>query len=166
MSSALVEMFRHNLWANLRLIDICSALTDEQLSASVNGTYGPVRDTLLHIIKSEERYVALLTGQTPTASPEPSGFDQLRERARKSGEALVSVAQNLDTEHVLEGTWRGGSYSLPVFVPLIQAINHATEHRSQIATILTQLGIQPPELDGWAYHDELDRQTAVDLPPG
>jgi uncharacterized damage-inducible protein DinB len=157
-------MFRHNLWANLRLIDTCSTLTDEQLSASVNGTYGPVRDTLLHMIKSEERYVALLTGQTPTTSPEPfPGFDQLRERARKSGKALVSVVQNLDTERVLEGTWRGSSYSLPVFVPLIQAINHATEHRSQIATILTQLGLQPPELDGWAYYDELNRQAAVDL---
>jgi uncharacterized damage-inducible protein DinB len=40
------------------------------------------------------------------------------------------------------------------FIPLIQAINHATEHRSQVATILTQLGIQPPEMDVWAFADE------------
>jgi uncharacterized damage-inducible protein DinB len=35
-------------------------------------------------------------------------------------------------------------------------INHATEHRAQIMVMLTQLGIQPPELDGWAYFDEFD----------
>jgi uncharacterized damage-inducible protein DinB len=40
--------------------------------------------------------------------------------------------------------------SVPTAVILVQAINHATEHRSHVATILTQLGIQPPEMDGWA----------------
>lgn len=34
---------------------------------------------------------------------------------------------------------------------LLQAINHGTEHRSQIATILTQLGVEAPEMDGWTY---------------
>jgi uncharacterized damage-inducible protein DinB len=37
---------------------------------------------------------------------------------------------------------------------LIQAINHGTEHRSQVATILTQLGIQPPGMDGWTYFED------------
>jgi len=32
-------------------------------------------------------------------------------------------------------------------------INHATEHRAQIMAILTQLGIQPPDLDGWSYFE-------------
>jgi uncharacterized damage-inducible protein DinB len=29
--------------------------------------------------------------------------------------------------------------------------NHGTEHRSQVATILTTLGIEPPELSGWEW---------------
>jgi uncharacterized damage-inducible protein DinB len=40
---------------------------------------------------------------------------------------------------------------MPLSLFLLQAINHATEHRSQVATILTQLGLTPPEMDGWAY---------------
>jgi uncharacterized damage-inducible protein DinB len=39
-------------------------------------------------------------------------------------------------------------------VPMIQAINHATEHRVHIAAILTQLGVEPPTLDGWQYGQE------------
>ena len=42
---------------------------------------------------------------------------------------------------------------MPVSLFLIQAINHGTEHRSQIATILTQIGVEPPEMDGWTYFE-------------
>lgn len=37
---------------------------------------------------------------------------------------------------------------------LVQAINHATEHRAQIMTTLTQAGVEPPSLDGWTYGEE------------
>jgi len=40
---------------------------------------------------------------------------------------------------------------MPVPLFLLQAVNHGTEHRSQLATILTQLEVEPPEMDGWAY---------------
>ncbi len=40
---------------------------------------------------------------------------------------------------------------MPSGLILTQAINHATEHRAQIMTILTQLGIEPPDLSGWAF---------------
>ncbi len=36
----------------------------------------------------------------------------------------------------------------------VAAINHATEHRTQIKTALSQAGIEPPELDGWTWDDE------------
>ena len=34
---------------------------------------------------------------------------------------------------------------------MLQAINHATEHREQIKSVLASLGVTPPELDGWTY---------------
>ena len=36
-------------------------------------------------------------------------------------------------------------------VVLAQAIHHGTDHRSQICTALSALGIEPPEIDVWAY---------------
>jgi uncharacterized damage-inducible protein DinB len=44
---------------------------------------------------------------------------------------------------------------------LLQAVNHGTEHRSQIATILTQLGVEPPEMDGWTYFFESGKLVRV-----
>ena len=36
-----------------------------------------------------------------------------------------------------------------------------TEHRSQVATILTQLGVEPPEMDGWTYFFEADKLVPI-----
>ena len=47
--------------------------------------------------------------------------------------------------------WDGTPREVPKTVILTQVINHATEHRSQVMTILTQLGIAPPELDAWTH---------------
>jgi uncharacterized damage-inducible protein DinB len=54
---------------------------------------------------------------------------------------------------MLTVTWHGEMYEMPVSLFLVQAINHATDHRTQIKTALTQAGIEPPELDGWNWDD-------------
>ncbi len=161
MSQALAELYKHNLWANLRLIDYCAALAGEQLEASVPGTYGNVRDTLVHIVFNEENYVVLITGQPPESPLRVRegfpGFEALRQHALRSGEKLAQIASEIDPGLILHGSYGGEPFELPVSVPLIQAINHATEHRSQVATILSQHGLQPPVLDGWTYGDEKDK---------
>ncbi len=34
---------------------------------------------------------------------------------------------------------------------MVQAINHATEHREQIKSMFSALGVTPPDIDGWTY---------------
>ncbi len=65
MASILVRMFEHNHWANLRAVEACADLTDGQLDATVVGTGGPIRDTLMHIAGAEQRYVMRLSGRRP-----------------------------------------------------------------------------------------------------
>src|SRR5574341_2645599 len=155
MGSALVEFFQHNLWANLGLLDACATLEDEELGETTQGTYGPLGDTLVHLFAAEQRYVAALTNQPPDEvlsenNPFP-GVDALRTQAKRSGEALIKIAETFDPEGRFEGERGGQRYSMPGTIPIVQAINHATEHRSQVMTILTQQGIEPPNLDGWTW---------------
>ncbi len=158
MTTTAVELFRHNLWANLRLLDVCAGLRDAQLDASAPGTYGRVRDTLVHILAAEERYVAALTGRAPEHPLREAegfpGFPELRQRARRSGEELVRLAGEVEPSALLTGTRRGASYEMRAAVPLIQAINHATEHRAHVVTVLSQAGLEPPIIDGWKYGEE------------
>ena len=151
--STLAELFRHNRWANDQLLEACRNLTDAQRATSVVGTYGELGYTLIHIVRGESWYLKLLTGWEPPVRweiPGPwPGTDVLLERSRFTGDRLVEVADGLDPEAVIEID----DDRVPTSVVLVQAINHATEHRSQAATILTQLGIQPPEMDGWNFGD-------------
>jgi uncharacterized damage-inducible protein DinB len=113
---------------------------------------------MVHIVGAEERYAALLSGQQPANPLGPdtafTGFDDLRERTRRSGELLIAVAPQIDPTKVLQGTRRGQPYSVAAIVTIIQTINHATEHRAHIVSILSQQGIEPTGLDGWAYGRE------------
>jgi uncharacterized damage-inducible protein DinB len=52
---------------------------------------------------------------------------------------------------------RGTPRDVPKTVILTQVINHATEHRAQVMVILTQLGIEPPDLSSWSYFNALDK---------
>jgi uncharacterized damage-inducible protein DinB len=39
---------------------------------------------------------------------------------------------------------------------LTQVINHATAHSAQVMVMLTQVGTEPPDLQGWSCFEELD----------
>jgi hypothetical protein len=51
-----------------------------------------------------------------------------------------------------------GKYAIPIAIFFAQAINHATEHRDQVNTILTQIGLVAPDLAVWKYHEETGDQ--------
>ena len=51
----------------------------------------------------------------------------------------------------------------PKGIRLAQVLHHGTDHRSQICTALTQLGIEPPLIDVWDYGFHENR--LVETPP-
>lgn len=158
MSTVLVELFRHNTWANGCLLEACAGLDDGVLDATGAGTFGSVRETLVHLFGAQGRYVQVLTGSPPepmVSEREPwPGFERLRASAEVSNHALEEVAVRADSMGILRGERGGKPYALPVAVVMTQAINHATEHRAHINTILTQAGIEPVSIDSWAWHEQ------------
>ncbi len=53
-----------------------------------------------------------------------------------------------------EGWW------VDPWVVMLQVINHATEHREQIKSMLTALGVTPPSIDGWDYGEFTNAYSA------
>jgi uncharacterized damage-inducible protein DinB len=159
VGEALALLYRHNRWANLRLLDCCAGLTDELLDAAAAGTYGTVRDTLVHLCAAEQRYAEhLLDAPNPDPWNESQGFpgfDYLRRSAEYTGAALIDVAQVVEHDEFRRGNYRGKPYELPAGVFLVQAIHHAAEHRTHVVGILSQHGVELPDLDGWTFEDEI-----------
>ncbi|MCJ7733572.1 MAG: DUF664 domain-containing protein [Anaerolineales bacterium] len=154
-------LFRHNLWANTQLFEVCAGLDDQQLEKSIVGTYGSIRETLKHIANSEYSYWhRIKTGQPfRGAKDAPSQtIADLQTSIQVSGKGLIEIAPTVEADDSVEVDWDGTPRSVPCTIILTQAINHATEHRAQIMATLTQLGTQPPDLDGWSYLDALDRE--------
>jgi uncharacterized damage-inducible protein DinB len=149
-------LFRHNLWANTQLFEVCAQLSDEQLNASVTGGYGSIRDTMQHIVNSERSYLQRITTGQPYRRPQgapPLTMAEMQDSIRTSGEGFIVAAPHVQAQDSVAVDWDGTPRSVPCTILLTQAINHATEHRSQITAVLTQLGVEPPSLDGWTYFD-------------
>ena len=152
----LAEFFKHNTMMNRRLVEACRQLPSEQLGATATGTYGSVGATLVHIANAQVGYAArLLDIERPERLPEDPfpGFEALDERFAQGDAQLAEAATRAgqDRQVQVTGDDPPGTWWMPVPLFLLQAVNHGTEHRSQVATILTQLGVVPPEMDGWTY---------------
>lgn len=157
-TDTLTTLFSHNLWANLRLLERCAELTGEQLDATISGTFGSIHDTLQHIVTAERSYFSRISTGQPRRRPEgapPLTMAEMVESVRTTGSGLIDWAPTVQADETVQVAWEDGAKrDVPKAIILTQVINHATEHRAQIMAIMTQLGIQPPDLDGWTYFDE------------
>lgn len=149
--NTLEKLFEHNNWANQQIIQACSALSDEQLDAEPHSaTMGSMRQTLTHLVASQRSYLALLTLPIEERPTVPLTFAEVQESARISGEGLLALARGEQKPLKPQLQTRDG-YLVEPWVVMVQVINHATEHREQIKSMLSALGVTPPDIDGWDF---------------
>lgn len=151
MTSLLCYAFDHHVWATIRLLDACSELDREILGQGADGTYGSVLETLRHTVEADRTYLHLLTDVAAPTGGE-GDIPSLRRVMGENGEAWRRLlAAGPDPEAIVVRKHRDGSESrVPGGVLLAQAVHHGTDHRSQVCTTLTIMGIEPPEIDVWA----------------
>ena len=159
------DAFGHHVWASLRLIDACFELTPEQLQTAVPGAYGSILETMRHVVGGDSWYLFDITGDR-ARRVEAEGMDlrELREVMEADGEAWSDLlSKDPDHEAVLKEIDESDGYErdAPLGIRLAQALHHGTDHRSQICTALTALGVQPPSIDVWDYGVETGRITEV-----
>lgn len=164
-TSVLTTLFAHNVWANLKLLDFCERLSDAQLDATAIGCFGTIRDTLQHIITAEVSYVRRVNGRLPAVPPQRdqfAGFAVLKDAARWSSDELLQLALSARADTSVREPPPHHRYEYTLATLMVQAINHSTEHRTQISAIITQLGIEPPDMTGWQYMEDTGELKDLD----
>jgi uncharacterized damage-inducible protein DinB len=148
----LARLFEHNNWANQKIIEACLTLTDEQLDAAPqSATEGNIRSTLSHLVSAQHSYLRLLSLPLEERKDRVTvEFADLHESLRASGEKLLELAMSASKLPRTRLQTRDEYYVEP-WVIMVQIINHATEHREQVKSMLTALGVTPPSIDGWDY---------------
>jgi uncharacterized damage-inducible protein DinB len=162
----LADAFAHHVWATDRILEACQALDAEQLGTAVPGTYGSILATLRHTVGADASYLRLLSGGRVSDIDEfTMDIPALRSAMRELGPVWQwLVEQDLDPDQRLVRQREDGSTSTaPLGVRLAQVIHHGTDHRSQVCTALTSLGMEPPEIDVWAW--AWSQGTLSETPP-
>ena len=150
----LVELIRYNNWANAQVFAACQKLTEEQLAASAPGAYGSIHATLGHIIAAEADYVHRMTGQGPQPPfqwEDRPALDDIFAFSSIVANALLDAVQRVPPDHNVHEEEDGNTIDYQASLLFIQAINHGIEHRTNITTILSGMGLSAPEVDGWGY---------------
>ncbi len=157
VEDTLTTLLKHHQWANLKLLEYCAQLTPEQLDATMVGAYGSIYETLEHFVRSDKSYLWRISTGTPYIKSDHAPLVTLAEMTdsvRASGEGLIEWAPKLKPDDMVEVDWEGTPRATPKTILLTQALYHAAEHREQIKTILTQIGVEPPDLQGWEFFDQ------------
>jgi uncharacterized damage-inducible protein DinB len=161
-TSLLDDAFAHHVWATVRLIDACLPLTPAQLATSVPGTYGSIIQTLRHLVDGDGFYLYGLTGDRGHAiDTEQMDLRELQSAIKTTGTAWSQLlAQTPDPDAItLEFDDDGFERRATTGIRFAQALHHGTDHRSQICTALTNLGLEPPIIDVWEFGKQTGRSV-------
>ena len=163
----LEDAFAHHVWATVTLIDACLALPAEQLEAQAPGTFGSILETMRHTVGADASYLfALIGGARPLVDAASMSLAEMRTVMEADGPAWKALlAQGPDPDAIVVRHRDYGSEShAPAGIRLAQALHHGTDHRSQVCTILTILGVEPPAIDVWDFADTQGRLREVPPP--
>lgn len=153
-------LYGYNAWANDRILDTAANLTAGQLAAKAGASFDSIHDTLVHIMNAQWLWLSRWQGVSPRTMLDPAGFPDLhsiRARWQQIERDMQAFTARLDESalgRVVDYTNTAGQpNAYPLWQMMVHQVNHATQHRSEIAMILTQFGHSPGWLDFLHYLD-------------
>jgi uncharacterized damage-inducible protein DinB len=160
MIEGIRELYAYSAWANARILDTAEQLTREQFTADPDGC-GSIRDTLVHTASAQWLWLERWRGASPTELWDPADFPDvaaLRTRWQEveaaTSDYVASLSEPDLARIVSYVNFQGETWAYPHWQQLLHQVNHATQHRSEAALLLTRLGYSPGWLDLLVYVDE------------
>lgn len=157
----LQRLYDYGYWANRILFKAISQLTPEEFTRPVGGSYGSVRNTLVHVMSAEWGWLGRCGGPERGARLNPEDFPTLESLAETWSKVESHVRRFLsqlddgDLARLAEYSGEGsGRRSMPVGELLQHTANHAVHHRGQAALLLRMLGHAPGNFDLLFYDAE------------
>jgi len=154
---------RRSAWANLNLLEGCSALSAEEMERDFRISHTNILSTLSHTYDGERVWLHCLsttpdggTWRLPTGTPPQYSFDALRQRwpqlwdgfdrwLEDQSESSLGVELNLQLPGEVERRF-------PRWKILRHVLEHSTMHRGQVIGMIRMLGHKPPANNPMDYY--------------
>ena len=128
------------------------------------GTYGSILDTQRHLVGSDAWYLLCITkDETFAIDEDHMDLGELRTAMERNGARWSQLLADELTRTPSQGGRSDDGYQkeATVGIRFAQALHHGTDHRSQVCTALTSLGVEPPPIDVWDFGVEHGRVVEV-----
>jgi uncharacterized damage-inducible protein DinB len=167
-------LYEYDRWANNRVLQAASALSDEAFTRDLGGSFSSVRDTLVHIIGGE--WIWLAYWRKPPRSPaeltelrtrrdamfNPHAFPNISDVRLRWSEVEREQTDFVDqvTDELLEKMLPFRTTQVRLAHLMQHVANHSTYHRGQVALMMRQLASEPAATDFHVFLVEGRREGA------
>lgn len=161
-------LFQYNEWATRRILAAAAHLTHDEFVTARSLTFGSLRGTMVHNFGAD--WIWRRRCEDKVSPPDLPAedlfptFADLRSAWEEEQAAMHAYVAGL-TDAEIDGdmaytTTNGTPMHAPMWQVLLHLINHGTQHRAEVAQVLTELGHSPGEVDLIVYVRQLQAQAA------
>ena len=151
-------LYQYNQWTTKKILDAASKVTSEQFLAPGSFPHGGLRGTLVHALFAEWIWRNRWEGTSPTVRLKPDDFptlESLRARWAEEEKLLMAFVENV-TEERLNSRFSykatdGTPHERTLWQAMAHLVNHGTQHKTEAAAMLTDLGQSPGDIDMILY---------------
>jgi uncharacterized damage-inducible protein DinB len=158
-AEALRTQYRYNSWATRHVLKTAEHLTPEQLLAPGQAGHGSVRDTLLHLMETQRGWLSWWDGSltaeeayalkiAPAEHPDVPALCRTWAEIERQTEAFTSGLTDADPARIYRWELPDGKvWQMSLWGMMAHIVNHGTQHRAEVAAMLTGFGHSPGDLD-------------------
>jgi len=157
----ILVLYQYNQWSSKKILDAASEATHEQFLAPASFPHGGLRGTLVHALFAAWIWRMRWEGTSPTQRLKPEDFptfESLRTRWQDDENKIMRFIDGLTDERLNDKfsykSTNGQPHERILWQAMVHLINHSTQHKTEAAAILTDLGHSPGDIDMIYYFSE------------
>lgn len=155
------NLYAFNRWANDRILTACRSLSLAELTFDLRTSHVSVRGTLVHTLWGEWIWFRRWLGESPKVILDETKFEDVEMIQSHWKELDLEREEFIDslTDERLQSIFgyenlKGEHWEYSFEHAMQHVVNHSSYHRGQIASLLRQLGHEPPSTDFLMFFDE------------
>jgi uncharacterized damage-inducible protein DinB len=150
----ILTLYQYNQWANGKILAAARNVTQEQFLANASFPHGGLRSTLTHILFAEWIWRSRWEGTSPAVRIQPEEFPSLGhllQRWQEEENRLMAFVEGLTDERLASPFQYKNTKGVPkeniLWHAMAHVVNHGTQHRAEAASLLTDFGCSPGDVD-------------------